>query len=156
VMEKAEYNGETVIMLPKLVPSSEKEVSIRKVFLDQTISGIKHHQGGSKVTWGWKVNLLEDRLSTVTPALVMQAWNILPSIVNATTINVFSYADATLHGNSVNTELAINDPAHANEILVASQAACRWVGLTLTFAPQNATANGTMVTVDELPEAALI
>jgi hypothetical protein len=59
VMEKVNYNGETC-MLPRLVPLSEKEVSIRKVFLDRTISGIKHHQGGSKVTWSWKVNLLED------------------------------------------------------------------------------------------------
>jgi hypothetical protein len=62
VLEKVYYNGETC-MLPRLVPLSEKDVSIRKVFLDRTISGIKHHQGGSsKVTWAWKVNLLEDRL----------------------------------------------------------------------------------------------
>jgi hypothetical protein len=153
MMEKAEYNGETV-MLPKLVPSSKKEVSVKKVFLVQTISGIKHHQGGSKVTWAWKVNLLEDRLNTITPALLMQARNILPSILNATTLNVFTYADATLYGNNVNTELAIDDPADGNGILVASQAACRWIGLTLTYAPQNAIANVTMVKVGELPEAA--
>jgi hypothetical protein len=61
VLEQVTYNGETC-MLPKLVPTSEKDVSFRKVFLDWTISGIKHHQGGSKVTWAWKVNLLEDRL----------------------------------------------------------------------------------------------
>ena len=155
VMEKAEYNGETV-MLPRLVPMGEKEVSIKKVFLDRTIDGIKHHQGGSKVTWAWKVNLLEDRLSTVAPALLMQARNILPSILNVTTLNVFSYSDATLHGNSVNTELAIDDPADPNGILDASRAACRWIGLTLTFAPQNAIANGRMVAVDQLPEAASI
>jgi hypothetical protein len=62
VLEQVNYNGETCMLL-KLVPTSEKDVSIRKVFLDWTISGIKHHQGGSKVTWAWKVNLLEDRLS---------------------------------------------------------------------------------------------
>jgi hypothetical protein len=101
-------------MLPKLVPSSEKEVSIQKVFLDRTISGIKHHQGGSKV------NLLEDRLTTVAPALLMQARNIIPSILNVNTINVFSYADASLHGNGVNTELEINDAANQNDILAAS------------------------------------
>jgi hypothetical protein len=59
VLEQVSYNGETC-MLPKLVPHSEKDVSIRKVFLDRTVSGIQHHQGGSKVTWAWKVNLLED------------------------------------------------------------------------------------------------
>jgi hypothetical protein len=107
-------------MLPKLVPLSEKEVSIWKVFLDRTISGIKHHQGGSKVTWAWKVNLLEDRLSSVAPALHMQARNIIPSILNHTTINVYSYADATLHGNGVNTELEINDAANPHDILAAS------------------------------------
>jgi hypothetical protein len=155
VMEKAEYNGETV-MLPRLVPLSEKEVSIKKVFLDRTIAGIKHHQGGSKVTWAWKVNLLEDRLASVAPALLMQARNILPSILNVTTINVFSYADATLHGNSVNTELTIDNPADPNGILATSRASCQWIGLTLTYAPQNAIANGRMVTINQLPGAASI
>jgi hypothetical protein len=54
----------------------------------------------------------------------MQARNILSSsILNATMINVFTYSDATLHGNSVNAELAIDDPADANGILAASQTA---------------------------------
>jgi hypothetical protein len=57
------------------------------------------------------VNLLEDRLSPVAPALIMQARNIIPSMLNVNTINVFSYADATLHGNGVNTELVIDDAA---------------------------------------------
>jgi hypothetical protein len=155
VMEKVNYNGETC-MLPRLVPSSEKEVSIQKVFLDQTISGIKHHQGGSKVTWAWKVNLFKDRLSSVAPALLVQARNIIPSVLNLTTINVFLYADATLHGNRVNTELEINDPANPNEILAASQVSCRWIGMTLTYLPQNAVANGSMVDVANLPETASI
>jgi hypothetical protein len=120
VLEQVSYNRETC-MLPRLVPSLEKDVSIRKVFLDRTISVIKHHQGGSKVTWAWKVNLLEDRLNSVAPALLMQARNIIPSILNVNTINVFSYADATLHGNGVNTELEINDPANpTNDILLAA------------------------------------
>jgi hypothetical protein len=143
-------------MLPRLVPLLEKEVSIWKVFLGWTISGIKHHHGGSKVTWAWKVNLLEDQLSSVAPALLMQAQNIIPSILNYTTINVFSYADATLHGNGVNTELEINDAANPNDILAASWVACCWIGMTLTYSPQNAVANGSMVDVANLPEAASI
>jgi hypothetical protein len=155
VMEKVDYNGETC-MLPKLVPLSEKEVSIRKVFLDWTISGINHHQGGSKVTWAWRVNLLEDRLSSVAPALLMQAQNIIPSILNHTMIHVYSYADATLHSNGVNMELEINDAANPNDILAASRVACRWIGMTLTYSPQNAVANGLMVDMANLPEAASI
>jgi hypothetical protein len=155
VLEQVSYNGETC-MLPKLVPSSEKDVSIRKVFLDRTISVIKHHQGGSKVTWAWKVNLLEDRLSSVAPALQMQARNIIPLILNVNTINVFSYADATWHGNGVNTELEINDAANPNNILATSRVSCRWIGMTLTYSPQNVVANGTMVDVANLPEAASI
>jgi hypothetical protein len=154
VLEQVSYNGETC-MLPKLVLHAEKDVSIRKVFLDRTISGIQHNQGGSKVTWAWKVNLLEDRLSPVAPVLLMQARNIIPSILNVNTINVFSYADASLYGNGVNTELEIKDAANANKILAASRTSCRWIGMTLTYAPQNVVANGTMVDVDALPEAAL-
>jgi hypothetical protein len=155
VLQQVSYNGETC-MLPKLVPHLEKDVSIRKVFLDRTISGIQHHQGGSKVTWAWKVNLLEDWLSSVAPALLMQARNIIPSILNLNTINVFSYADASLHGNGVNTELEIDDAANPNDILAASRTSCCWIGMTLTYSPQNAVANGTIVDVDTLPEAALI
>jgi hypothetical protein len=134
----------------------EKDVLIRKVFLDRTISGIQHHQGGSKVTWAWKVNLLEDWLSSVAPALLMQARNIIPSIFNVNTINVFSYADASLHGNGVNTELEVDDAANPNDILAATRATCRWIGMTLTYSPQNAVANGTMVDVANLPEAASV
>jgi hypothetical protein len=133
-MEQVSYNGETC-MLPKLVPHSEKDVSIRKVFLDWTVSGIQHHQGGSKVTWAWKVNLLEDQLSSVAPALLMQARNIIPSILNVNTVNVFSYADASIHGNGINTELEINDAANPNDILAASQTSCCWIGMTLTYSP---------------------
>jgi hypothetical protein len=143
-------------MLPKLVPHSDKDVSIRKVFLDRTVSGIQHHQGGSKVTWAWKVNLLEDRLSPVAPALLMQARNILPSILNVNTINVFSYANASLYGNGVNTELEIDDAANPNDILAATRTSCRWIGMTLTYSPRDAVANGTMVNVVALPEAASI
>jgi hypothetical protein len=93
------------------------------------------------------------KLSSVAPALLMQARNIIPSILNVNTINVFSYADATLHGNGVNTELEINDDANPNDILAPSQVACRWIGMTLTYSPQNAVANGTMVDIANLPEA---
>jgi hypothetical protein len=86
----------------------------------------------------------------------MQARNILPSILNVNTINVFSYADASLYGNGVNTELEIEDAANPNDILDASRTACRWIGMTLTYSPRDAVANGTMVDVATLPEAALI
>jgi hypothetical protein len=155
VLEQVSYNGETC-MLPKLVPHLEKDVLIRKVFLDQMISGIQHHQGGSKVTWAWKVNLLEDRLSSVAPVLLMQAPNIIPSILNVNTINVFLYADASLHGSGVNTELEINDAANPNDILAVTRVACRSIGMTLTYSPRNAVANGTMVDVANLPEVASI
>jgi hypothetical protein len=45
----------------------------------------------------------------VAPALLMQARNIISSVLNVNMINVFLYADATLHGNGVNTELEIDD-----------------------------------------------
>jgi hypothetical protein len=86
----------------------------------------------------------------------MQARNILPSILNVNTINVFSYADASLYGNGINTELTIEDAANPNDILAASRTAARWIGLTLTYSPRDAVANGTMVDVTTLPEAALI
>ena len=57
VLEKADYNGETV-MLPIVAPRDEPRVTIRKVILDRTVSTIENHQGGSKVNWFWKMNLL--------------------------------------------------------------------------------------------------
>jgi hypothetical protein len=100
VLELVDYNSES-LMLPKLAPRGERDVSVRKVILDRTIETIKNHQGGSKVNWVWRVNLLNSRLGPVAPATYTQAKNILLVLTIRTTAGVYTYSDAALYGNDL-------------------------------------------------------
>ena len=155
VLELVDYNTES-LMLPKLAPRDEKDVSVKKVILDRTIDTIQNHQGGSKVNWVWKVNLLDSRLAPIAPATYTQVKNILLVLTTRTTAGVYTYSDATLHGNDLRTELAIDDAADNTIILAASRAACRFIAMTLTFTPTAVVPNGAMINAAELPEATSI
>ena len=50
VLKKCDYNRESV-MLPKIAPRDEPQVTVQKVILDRTFSTIKNHQGGTKVNY---------------------------------------------------------------------------------------------------------
>ena len=152
VLEKVDYNGESV-MLPKLAPRDEKSVSTRNVIFERTVSTIENHQGGSKVNWHWKTQMLNGRLTTVAPALYVTAKQILPMFPQFTTLNLYSFLDASLYGNTVQAELPIDDPGDGNAILAASRVACRCLGLTLTFEPQRVVPQGTLVEAPRLPTA---
>ena len=150
VLEKCDYNGESV-MLPKIAPRDEPQVTVRKVILDRTISTIENHQGGTKVNWFWKMQMLNNRFIDVIPALAVTAKQLLPTIKTLTTLNLYTYTDATLYGNTVQQELEINDLANANMVRADSRAACRWIGLTMTFEPQGIIPQGDMIDAAKLP-----
>ena len=152
VLEKVDYNGESV-MLPELAPRDEKSVSTRNVIFEQTVSTIENHQGGSKVNWHWKTQMLNGRLTSVSPALYVTATQILPMFLQYTTLNVYTFSDVSLYGNTVQTELQIDDPGDGNAILAASRTACRYMGLTLTFEPRRSVPQGTLVDAATLPAA---
>ena len=88
------------------------------------------------MNWFWKMNLLDSRLTTVAPASLVTAKQMIPTLTNFNTLNIYSYSDAALYGNTIQHELAIDDPADANAVLAASRAGCRFMALTLTFSPQ--------------------
>ena len=152
VLEKVDYNGESV-MLPRLAPRDEKVVTVRKVVFDLTVSTIRDHQGGSKVNWGWKTQIFNSCMSTVSPALFVSAKQLLTTVEDFNTLNLFAFGDATLYGNTIQNELAIEDPADANVVLAASRASCRFIGLTLTLDPRRIIPQGTMVDAAALPHA---
>ena len=54
---------------------------------------------------------------------------------------------------TINDELEINDPANANNILAASRTVCHFIGVSLTFNPQQVIPQGTMVEAAQLPTA---
>ena len=119
VEEKADYNGE-MLMLPIMAPRDEPQVTIRNVILECTVSAIENHQGGPKVNWFWKTQMLATRMMHVAPALLFFAKNILPTLTDLNTLNVYVYSDASLYGNTIQKELAIDDPGDANAVLAAS------------------------------------
>ena len=153
VQEKVEYNGET-LMLPKLAPKDEREVGVRKVIFDRTITSIEEHQGGSKVNWNWKVQFLNTRLQPVVPAGLTVVKTMLPTLTVLGTPRVYTYSDIELRGADIRGDvLPIDDPGVADGILPASRNDCRWISATLTFNPQAVVAQGTVVDPRELPAA---
>ena len=140
-------------MLPIMAPRDEPQVTVRNVILERTITAIQNHQGRPKVNWFWKTQMFATRMMHVAPALLVSAKNILPTLTDLNTLNVYAYSDASLYGNTLQNELAIDDPADANAILAASRAACRYVGLTLTFDPTQVIPEGNMVEAAQLPAA---
>ena len=155
VLEKMDYNGESV-MLPKLAPRDEPSVTTRKVILDRTISIIAEHQGGNKVNWNWRCQILNTRLLTATPALLTTTKQFLATLKDLNTLNVYTFQDASLHGNTIHQELDINDPGDVNVILAASRADCRYIGLTITFAPRHVVPLGGMIEARLLPDASTL
>ena len=111
-------------MLPKLAPRDEKSVSVRNVIFERTVSTIENHQGGSKVNWHWKTQMLNGHLTSISPALYVTAKQILPMFPQYTTLSLCSFSDVSLCGNAVQAELPIDDPGDGNAILAASRAAC--------------------------------
>ena len=107
-------------MLPKMAPRDEPQVTIRNVVLECTVATIQNHQGGMKVTWFWKIQLLNNRLLEVVPALLVTAKQVLPSLKDFNTFRLYALTDATLYGNALQTDLDINDPGDAVAILAAS------------------------------------
>ena len=103
-LEKAEHNGET-LMLPKIAPRDEPQVTIRNITLNQTISTIENHQGGSKVNWFWKTQLFHNRMASVVPVACAQAKQMLPSLKQCNTINLYTFSDVKLCGNTINQDL---------------------------------------------------
>ena len=87
------------------------------------------------------------------PALLTTAKQLIAPIRDPQTLNAYDYADVTLYGTGINDELAINDPANANNVLQASRDACRFIGVSLTFNPQQVIPQGTMVEAAQLPAA---
>ena len=152
VMEKAEYNGES-LMLPKIAPRTEPNVTIRKAIFQQTTTTIENHQGGNKVNWHWRMMMLDSRLQQEVPSLVIVTKQYLPTLANENTVNVYQYSDCALHGNNVSVSLDMNDAADPNVILAASRAACRYLSMTMTLDPQQITPNGTAVNANSLPPA---
>ena len=124
VMEKVDHNGETV-MLPVVAPSSEK-VNIKKPILDQTVNIIRDQQT-TKATWNWKVGILDERFRLQVPSSKALTMNALRALKTRTTANVYVFRDVRLHGNMVNADLPIEDPAAVGTILPASAAAARWM-----------------------------
>ena len=108
------------------------------------------------MNWNWCINMFSTRMMEVVPALLATTRQMLPLIRDINTLNVYTFADAMLHGNTIAQDLAINDPADANAILAASRAACHFIGMTLTFNPRQATPQGTLITANELPQSSMI
>ena len=150
VLEKVDYNNET-IMVPKMAPRDEPQVTIRKAIYERAVNNIENHQGGPKVNYGWRTQVFNNRMQEVAPALLVQAKTVTASMRRLDALNVFVYSDATLYGNTTATELTLDDPADANGILAASRAACRWIGMTLTFHPQQILPDGNLVERASLP-----
>ena len=113
---------------------------------------IKNHQGSLKFNWFWKSQLLNNQLLEVCPVLFVTAKQILPSLKNFNTFNVYKLTDVTLHGNTLGAELVMDDPANSNRILPATRTDCRTIGLTFAINPRAITPQGAMVDVAKLPE----
>ena len=149
VLEKVDFNGET-IMIPKIAPRTAN-VSIRKAGLDYLLNALENHAGGYKITWGWKVQVLSLQLRTVVPALLASAKQMLPDMTDRTAMGVYAYADATMYDANLTNELRREDPATPGVLDVASRAACRFIGMTLSFDPRMLAPNGNMVVAANLP-----
>ena len=140
-------------MLLKIAPRDKPQVTVQKVILDRTILTIENHQGGTKVNWFWQTQMLNNRFIDVIPALAVTARQLLPTTKTFTTLNLYTYTDATLYENTVQNELEINDPANVNDICAALRAVCCWIGLTMTFQPQRIIPQGDMIDENKLPAA---
>ena len=120
VLVKVDYNEES-LMLPKLAPRDEPQVTIRNVTYERSFETIKNHQGGSiKVNWHWKTQLFNNHFMEVAPALYVTAKNMLTALRDYMTLNVYILSDITLYGNTLGTELAIEDRANLLEVLPAT------------------------------------
>jgi hypothetical protein len=76
----------------------------------------------------------------------------LRGIKNHLNVAVYTYSDPTLYGNTTANELDMTaDAANGGDFLAATRANCRWIGLTVTFSPQNAFITGG-INAAQLPE----
>ena len=89
--------------------------------------------------------LLNNQLLEVVPALLVTAKQVLPSLKDFNTFGLYALTDATLYGNTLQTDLAIGDAGDVNAILAASRADCGTIGLTFTINPQPIVPKGAMV-----------
>ena len=116
------------------------------MILDRTISTIENHQGGTKVNWFWKTQILNNRFVDVIPALAVTAKQLLPTIKTFTTLNLYAYADATLYGNTVQQELQMEDAANPND--KSSRSNRCYLSTTVGLISQNNLRMVTAVTMD--------
>ena len=87
----------------------------------------------------------------VVPALLVTTKQVLPSVKDFSTYGPYGITDVTLHVNSLDTNLDIDDARDANVIVAASHATCCTLGLTFTFTPRNIVPQGSMVVSAKLP-----
>ena len=132
VMEKHEYNGES-LMLPKVAPV-DADVSAKTVILQRTIDLIRQHAGGRKVNWYWKCHLLTNRMRGVAPSAFTLTLNALVGLADQANAAAYTFSDVVLYGPTISGfGLDMDDPADATVILAATRDAVRWVSATLTF-----------------------
>ena len=156
VMIKFEFNGET-IMLPKMAPKDEKQVTVRKTILDRIVSVIRNHSGSYRIDWNWRTHCFESHTQDVLPGLITMAEQLLPTLKIFTTPQLYTFADAKLLGTDAQTELALVDATDANAILADSRRDGRWISVTLTFDPRRITPQGTnLIRANQLPTSSQI
>jgi hypothetical protein len=148
VMESYIHNGET-ISLPVIAPAGAP-VTAKNVILNRTFETIENHEGGNKINWSWKTQVLINRFKAISTSSVdvLIAYDIAG--INDFKTTAYLYKDCSLHPENLHHDLS---KGNAGELHLPddSRRNVRWFSMTQHFQPRQVISAGNMIDVNLLP-----
>jgi hypothetical protein len=146
VMESYIHNGET-ISLPVIAPA-DAPVTAKNVILNRTFETIENHEGGNKINWSWKTQVLINCFKTISTSSVnvLIAYDIAG--INDFKTTAYLYMDCSLHPENLHHDLS---KGNAGELHIPddSRRNVRWFSMTQHFQPRQVISAGNMIDVNQ-------
>jgi hypothetical protein len=141
VMESYIHNGET-FSLPVIAPADAP--------VNHTFETIETHEGGNKINWSWKIQVLINRFKTNSTSSIDVLIGYDIAGINNFKMTAYLYTDCSLHPENLYHELPKGN-AGDFDIPDASRRDVHWFSMTQHFQPRQVLSTGNMIDVGLLP-----